>query len=69
MGSLKLESYLLSQQRPMKSRGKDSCVIDYVWSQVRAQRGFKTYHYEKHGNEIYSYVSNPLRISTKELLN
>lgn len=53
----------------MKSRGKDSCVIDYVWSQVRAKRGFKTYHYEKHGNEIYSYVSNPLRISTKELLN
>ena len=37
MGSLKLESSLFS-----KSCRNDSCVIDYVWSQVRGKMGFKT---------------------------
>lgn len=31
MGGLKLESYLLNKQRPIKSHGVNTCVIDYVW--------------------------------------
>ena len=33
MGSLKLESYLLKNQ-DVKSYSKNTCVVDYVWSQV-----------------------------------
>ena len=55
MGKLKLESYFLSKQRPVKSRGDDMCVIDYVWDQVKGHKGFKTYDYEKLKNEIYEY--------------
>ena len=30
MGQLKLESYLLNKQRPIKSHGVKKCVLDYV---------------------------------------
>ena len=43
MGSLKLESYLLNKQRPITKHGVNSCVVDYVWDQVRGKHGFKTY--------------------------
>ena len=35
MGSLKLESYFLSKQKPIKSHGNNTCVIDYVSDQVK----------------------------------
>ena len=35
MGKLKLESYLLNKQRPIKSHDVNTCVINYVWDQVR----------------------------------
>ena len=30
MGKIKLESYLLCKQRPVKSYGVNTCVIDYI---------------------------------------
>ena len=69
MGKLKLESYLLNKQRLIKSHGVNTCVIDYVWDQVRGQRGFKTYTYEKLKDEIYEYVPEGDMISTEELIN
>ena len=42
MGGIKLESYLLNKQRPIKIHGINTCVVDYVWDQVRGKRGFKT---------------------------
>ena len=69
MGKLKLESYLLSKQRPIKSHGVNTCVIDYVWDQVRGRRGFKTYTYETLKSEIYEYVPEGDKISTNELIN
>ena len=69
MGKLRLKSYLLNKQRPIKSHSVNSCVIDYVWDQVRGSRGFKTYSYEKLKNEIYMYVPEGDMISTEELTN
>ena len=34
MGKLKLESYLINKQQPIKSHGVNTCVIDYIWDQV-----------------------------------
>lgn len=65
MGSLKLESYLLNKQRPIKSHGKDTCVVDYVWDQVRDKKGFKTYSYDKLKNEIYEFVYEAPMINTE----
>ena len=68
MGSLKLESYLLNKQRPIKKHGVNTCVVDYVWDQVRGKYGFKTYTYEKLQREIYNYVNGEM-INTQELIN
>lgn len=69
MGKLKLESYLLNKQRPIKSHGVNTCVVDYVWDQVRGQRGFKTYTYDMLKSETYEYVPEGEMISTEELIN
>ena len=69
MGGLKLESYLLSKQRPIKSYGKNTCVLDYVWDQVRGKKGFKSYDYEKLKTELYSFACKPPMICTEELID
>ena len=69
MGKLKLESYLFNKQRPIKSHGVNTCVIDYVWDQVQGKRGFKTYDYDKLKSEIYEYIPEGDMISTEELIN
>jgi len=69
MGSLKLESYLLNKQRPIKRHGVNTCVVDYVWDQVKGKRGFKTYDYNKLKDEIYVFVPEGDMINTEELIN
>ena len=69
MGKLKLESYLLNKQRPIKSHGVNTCVIDYVWYQVTGQRGFKRYTYNKLKDEIYSFFPEGDMINTEELID
>ena len=68
MGRLKLESYLLNKQRPITKHGVKSCVLDYVWDQVRGKNGFKTYTYEKLKDEIYKFSPDNDMINTKELI-
>ena len=69
MGKLKLESYLLNKQKPITKYGENTCVVDYVWNQVRGKRGFKRYTYDKLKNEIYSFVCEGDMINTDELIN
>ena len=71
MGKLKLESYLLNKQRPIKSHGVNTCVVDYIWDQVCGKKGFKTYTYEKLKNKIYNFVPEEKEgmINTEELIN
>lgn len=38
MEGIKLDSYLLNKQRPIKSHGKNTCVVDYVWDQESIQK-------------------------------
>ena len=68
MGSVKLENYLLQHQRPIKSQGKDLCVIDYVFDTIKDKRGFKRYDYNRLRDEINKYVLDGPRISTYELI-
>ena len=68
MGSIKLESYLLNKQRPITKHGVNTCVIDYVWDQVRDKRGFKTYTRQIE-DEIYKFVFEGEMINTEELIN
>ncbi len=69
MGNLKLVSHLLSNQRPIRSHGNNSCVVDYIWDQVKGKRGFKIYDYKRLKDEIYSYVTGEGEmISTFELI-
>ena len=35
MGSLKLESYFLSKQKPITKYGEKTCVLDFIWNQVQ----------------------------------
>ena len=69
MGKLKLESYLLNKQRPITRHGENTCVVDYVWDQVRGQPGFKSYTYDKLKSEIYEFVPEGDMISTVELID
>ena len=69
MGSLKLESYLLNKQRPITKHVPKSCVVDYVWDQVRGKHGFKTYTCEKLKDEIYKFVPDDELINTRELID
>ena len=69
MGGLKLETYLLSNSRKIKSHGENTCVLDYVWDQVRGQKGFRTYNYNKLKDELYSYAPDNPWINTEELIN
>ena len=41
MGAFKLESFFLDKQRPIKSRGENTCVLDYIWDQCRGKRGYQ----------------------------
>ena len=70
MKGLKLESYLLNKQRPIKSHGEnwECCVLDYVWDQVKGKKGFKTYDYNKLRDELYSFAHNEPAIDTEELI-
>ena len=69
MGKLKLDSYFLSKQKPVKSYGKNTCVIDYVWDQVKGKHGFNNYNYEKLKNELYQFVTEPPTVNTGELIH
>jgi len=69
MGQLKLESYLLNKQRHIKRHGVNTCIVDYVWDQVKGKRGFKTYDYNQVKDEIYEFILEGDMINTHELIN
>lgn len=68
MGALELEAFFLSKQRPIKSHGDNTCVLDYVRDQCRGKRGFKTYTYDKLKEEMMEYAAYFPFISTQELI-
>lgn len=71
MKGVKLNSFFINQSNGNKSiKNHGNCVIDYVWSQIKDKRGFKTYSYDKLKDEILRFVDDPKAgISTFELIN
>lgn len=69
MGRFKLESYFLDNKNKFKVRGSDTCVIDYIWSQVRGKRGFKTYDYDKLYEEVVEFADMPPFMDKYEVIN
>lgn len=70
MGKLGLISYLLKDQKAIKKHGNDTCVVDYIWDQVKGKRGFKKYDYKRLKTELYEYVdhSKTQMVNTYELI-
>ena len=71
MGRLKLESYFLNNKNKIKVHGADTCVIEYIWREVKGRRGFKTYTYEKLSDELSKYDTTeefPF-LSSQEIVN
>ena len=71
MGRLKLESFFLNNKNKIKIHGSETCVIDYIWHEVKGQRGFKTYTYEKLSDELSKYDTTEEfpYLSTQEIVN
>ena len=57
MMRVQLCSRLLSKYGKVKSRGLITCVIDFIWDQVKGKPGFRSYTYEKLKAEIMSYAT------------
>ena len=68
MGALKLESCILNSAKP---KSKNTCVVDYIWSQGRGKGGFKTYtgNNEKLSNELKNYAVNFSMNSTEDIVD
>lgn len=69
MGRLKLESFFLDNKNKLKVRGKDTCVTDYLWHEVKGKRGFKTYTYEKLSEELIDFAESYPFMSTQERID
>ena len=68
MGALKLESLFLDKQRPVKSHGENTCVLDYVWDQCKSKFEFLTYTYDRLKEEMKEYAADFPKMSTQELI-
>lgn len=69
MGRIKLESFFLDNKNKIKVRGPDTCVLDYIWHEVKGKRAFKTYTYEKLSDELVEYSSDYPFMSTQEIVD
>ena len=68
-GALKLSTFFLGKQLPIKQRGDNTCMVDFVWHHCKNKRGFKTYTYKMLSDEMSEYpVCFPM-MSTQELVD
>ena len=67
MGRLKLESFFLDDKNKLKVRGDATCVLDYIWHEVKGKRGFKTYTYQKLAEEFVDFNEMHPYMSTQEI--
>ena len=50
MGNIKLDSYIVNyhnDKQKIKQYDKDSCIINYIWNEIKYKKGFLKYTYEK----------------------
>ena len=69
MGRLKLESFFLDSRKKLKVRDDYTCVIDYIWSEIKGKHGFKKYTYDSLVDELADYSTSRPFMSTQEIIN
>ena len=69
MGRLKLESFFLDSRKKLKVRDDYTCVIDYIWSEIKGKHGFKKYTYESLADELADYSTSRPFMPTQEIIN
>lgn len=74
MGKLLLETHFLSGQKIIKQTGENTSVLDYIWSQCKGKRGFKTYTFDKEGTknlceELQDYDTSFPFMNTDEIID
>lgn len=50
-------------------RGETTCVLDYIWHEVKGKRGFKTYTYQKLAEEFVDFNEMHPYTSTQEIID
>lgn len=68
-GALQLNTFFLDKQFPIKKRGDNTCMVDFVWHHCKNKKGFKKYTYEKLEEELSEYASSFPKMSTQELVD
>ena len=56
-GAVNLNTFFLDKQFPIKQRGDNTCMVDFVWHHCKNKTGFKTYTYKKLEKELSMYAS------------
>ena len=71
MSGVKLTAFFLEKQNRGKTiKRQENCVINYIWSQVKHQYGFKQYTYNILKDDILRYVDDIKNgISTYEIID
>ena len=69
-GALKLNTFFLDKQFPIKQRGNNTCMVDFVWHNCKGKKGSQKYTYQKLYDELGVYASASFpRMSTQELID
>ena len=68
-GALKLDSYFLDKQFPIKQRGDNTCMIDFIWHQSHNKMGFRSYTYQKLKYELSEFALLFPLMSTQEVID
>lgn len=69
IGALKLNTFLLDKQFPIKQRGDNTCMIDFIWHQCQNKVGFKRYTYQKLKEELSEFTTSCPFMSTQEVVD
>lgn len=69
VGALKLNSFFLDKQFPIKQRGDNTCMIDFIWHQCQHKNGFKRYSYQKLKDELSEFATSFRFMSTQEVVD
>ena len=68
VGVLKLNSFFPDKQFPIKQRGDNTCMIDFIWHQCQTKVGFKRYTYQKLKDELSEFATSFPFMSTQEVV-
>ena len=69
MERLKLESFFLDNKNKIKIHGSETCVLDYIWHEVKGKHGFKTYTYKKLSEELTEFTNSFPYMSTQDIVH